>query len=352
MTRHSPKNSTALSGGDFFKILPPLLVSVVILAVLYTVLDYTTGYGQKRISILAQLLPQWQMEDWSHCMMVPFGALLIVYLDRARLVLIPRRGAVSGLIALAAGFLLYWFGFKADNIYFSYAAAELLIAGFIIWFAGWGWMRALTFPVLFLLFMWPLLFLESFIAFPLRLVVSHSGATILNLIGIPTVLNGTGLLSAADPALHLAEGQRFAVDVALPCSGIRSLFALLMVGALYGYFAVSGTWRKLVIFALAVPLAIVGNIARVVMLTIGTIALGPAKAIGTLEHPSFFHMMAGYLVFIVALGGMIGLGALLEAIRPVESSERGIPSASAAPVSPKPQGKQVGETSEEPEDLY
>jgi hypothetical protein len=63
-------------------------------------------------------------------------------------------------------------------------------------------------------------------------------------------------------------------------------------------------------------------------------------------------MMAGYLVFIVALGGMIGLGALLEAIRPVESSERGIPSASAAPVSPKPQGKQVGETSEEPEDLY
>jgi hypothetical protein len=41
------------------------------------------------------------------------------------------------------------------------------------------------------------------------------------------------------------------------------------------------------------------------MLTIGTLTIGSAKAIGTLEHPSTFHMMAGYVVFIIALGGMI-----------------------------------------------
>ncbi len=48
------------------------------------------------------------------------------------------------------------------------------------------------------------------------------------------------------------------------------------------------------------------------MLTIGTIVLGPDVAIGSLEHPTMFHMVAGYLVFIVALAGMLGIGWCLN----------------------------------------
>ena len=176
-------------------------------------------------------------------------------------------------------------------------------------------MKALAFPWAFLVFMWPLLFLESFVSFPLRMVVSHAGVFILNILGIPSVLNGTGILSAADPALHLAQGERFAVDVALPCSGMRSLFALMMVSALYGYFTLSGMTRRLLLFLAAIPLAVAGNICRIVMLTIGTLLMGSEKAIGSLEHPSFFHMLAGYVVFLVALGGMFGLAHLLSSWR-------------------------------------
>jgi exosortase len=244
--------------------------------------------------------------------MVPFAVALIVFLERAKLTAIPLAGAGSGFWILCCGLFLYWFGFKADNIYFSYAAAQILLAGLIVWFGGWAWMRALFFPWLFLIFMWPLLFLENFISFPLRMMVSHAGVLILNLVGIPSILNGTGILSAADPLRHLAQGELFAVDVALPCSGMRSLFALLMVSSLYGYFSISGVLGRLTLFLTSIPLAIAGNICRIVMLTVGTMVMGSERAIGSLEHPSFFHMLAGYVVFLVALGGMILVSSLIN----------------------------------------
>jgi hypothetical protein len=60
-------------------------------------------------------------------------------------------------------------------------------------------------------------------------------------------------------------------------------------------------------------LAVLGNLVRILMLTLGTIAFGSEFALGKnpLEHPSWFHMLAGYLVFIVALAGMMEIASLL-----------------------------------------
>jgi exosortase len=295
-----------------FRLLSAALVSLVVFAVLFGIMKYSLGYGQVRETIFNAIRAQWGLEDWGHCMMVPFAAALIVFLERSKLMTIRLAGSEAGFWILCCGFFLYWFGFKADNIYFSYAAAQILLAGLIVWFGGWAWMSALIFPWLFLIFMWPLLFLENIISFPLRMIVSHAGVVILNLIGIPSVLNGTGILSAADPIHHLAQGERFAVDVALPCSGMRSLFALLMVSALYGYFSIRSAWGRLILFLVSVPLAIAGNICRIVMLTVGTLLIGSEKAIGSLDHPSFFHMLAGYVVFLVALGGMILTSSVID----------------------------------------
>ncbi|MFZ4387861.1 MAG: exosortase/archaeosortase family protein, partial [Chthoniobacterales bacterium] len=130
----------------------------------------------------------------------------------------------------------------------------------------------------------------------------------------PCLQQGTAIVSAPDFAAGLAAGQRFAVDVANPCSGIRSLFALMMVGALFAHFTLKGAWRKWILFLCTPPLAVMGNLARILMLTIGTVAFGSDFALGKnpLEHPSWFHMTAGYLVFIVALCGMMGIGSLLN----------------------------------------
>ncbi len=112
-------------------------------------------------------------------------------------------------------------------------------------------------------------------------------------------------------------GERFRVDVADPCSGIRSLFALVMIAALYAHFMLKTWWQKAILFVASIPLAMLGNLARILMLTFGIMTLGPEIAIGSdpLKDPSLFHMLAGYLVFTIALGGMILLALLLAALR-------------------------------------
>ncbi|NDC00655.1 MAG: exosortase/archaeosortase family protein [Verrucomicrobia bacterium] len=82
-------------------------------------------------------------------------------------------------------------------------------------------------------------------------------------------------------------------------------------------------WRKILLFAASLPLAILGNFSRVLMLTFGTLLFGNDIAIGSHEDPSGYHLAAGFAVFVVALGGMVLLGRLLEGRKQPVSGDSG-----------------------------
>jgi exosortase len=283
------------------------------LSLLYAFNPYAYGYGAHMVSVLRFARFLWQGEDWQHCYLVPFAIAGMVWFERERLPKEAFSRSWAGLAMVVFGLFVYWVGYRADNIFVGYASFQILVGGIVLWLMGWTWAKALFVPWAFLLFLYPLTFLDNLIAFPLRMVMSEASVHVLNFIGIGCIKSGTAILSAPDQLAGLRAGARFSVDVANPCSGIRSLFALMMVSALYGYFTQKGPWRKAVLFLASIPLAIAGNLARILMLTLGTIAMGPELAIGTLEKPTFFHMLAGYLVFAVALAGMLGVGWLLNA---------------------------------------
>jgi len=280
---------------------------------LYAWNPYAYGYGSHMVTVLHFANVLWQGEDWQHCYLVPFAVAGMIWFERKNLPDAEFTRSWAGLAVTVVGFFVYWVGYRADNIFIAYASFQILIGGLVLWLLGWTWAKALFIPWAFLVFLYPLTFLDNLIAFPLRMVMSEASVHVLNLFGFGCIKSGTAIISAPDPLANLRAGARFSVDVADPCSGIRSLFALMMVSALYGYFTQEGAWRKAVLFLSSIPLAIAGNLARIVMLTIGTIAMGPEIAIGTLEKPTFFHMLAGYAVFAVALGGMLGIGWLINA---------------------------------------
>lgn len=290
-----------------------LLSSLAAFWLLYAWNPYAFGYGSHMVTVLHFADYIWKGEDWQHCYLVPFAIAAMIWFERENLPAEPFRRAWTGLVVMVFGFFVYWVGYRADNIFIAYASFQILVGGVILWLLGWTWAKALFIPWAFLVFLYPLTFLDNMIAFPLRMVMSEASVHVLNLVGIGCIKSGTAILSVPDPIANLRAGARFSVDIADPCSGIRSLFALMMVSALYGYFTQKGIWRKAVLFLCSIPLAIAGNLARIIMLTIGTIAMGPEMAIGTLEKPSFFHMLAGYLVFAVALAGMLGIGWLMSA---------------------------------------
>jgi exosortase len=292
----------------------PVAVMLVVLGALYAWLPYAMGYGDARGTILSFANWVWKgSEDWQHCYLVPIAIGIMIYLDRRRLMTLPVSSAWTGLFVIAFGLLVYWAGYRVDNVYIGYGSFQILTAGLVLWLLGWEWMKALAFPWMFLVFLYPLPFLDNIIAFPLRMVMSNSAVAILDFIGIDVVRQGTGILSAPEPLLGIPAGKKFSVDVADPCSGIRSLFALMMVSALYGHLTLKTWWQKAILFSSSIPLAVVGNLVRIMILTLGTIVFGSEFAIGrdALSDPSAFHMAAGYVVFAVAISGMLGISWLL-----------------------------------------
>jgi exosortase len=284
---------------------------------LYGFIPYNFGFESKARSVFEMLQRFWtdpSTADWHHGMIVPLisvGLILHRTKELEKVVIQPSGWGVLGVVAALA---LFWVGYKIDITIVGFLSLQMMIGGLILWLFGWEMMKAAAFPYAFLMFAYPFYFLDTIVAFPLRGLMCQMSQFFLNLVGVDTLRVGTALVSAPDYAKGLAQGQRFALDVATPCSGIRSLFALMMVSALYAHLTLQKGWQKWVLFLLSPALAVLGNFARMVMLTLGTILLGSAVAIGTEEHPTTFHMAAGFFVFVVALGGMVGVSRILQGI--------------------------------------
>ena len=289
------------------------LASTALLALLLA-LPYSFGVGTFQFSIGSYLWTTWTTNpDMQHGFLVLPAIGYLIYEKRRALCELSREGACfTGLVILVGGLFLFWAGNQADVLTLGLVSLMVVVVGLVWFLLGWRALLLLSFPIAFFIFAIPLPGLEA-VSFKLRMIMSQTSVFSLNLIGVNVIRQGTGILSAPDPLLGLTAGQKFSVDVADPCSGIRSLFALMMVSALYAHFTLKTWWEKWILFLCSAPLAIAGNLIRIITLTLGTVAFGSEFAIGknSLTQPSWFHEGAGYLVFVVALGGMIGIASLL-----------------------------------------
>jgi len=243
--------------------------------------------------------------EWNYCLMVPFIVGWLIWRQVPQLRAMPLTGSVYGYALLGFGFFIYLAGFLMESYYVGFGAMEFIYAGFVLLFLGWGALRLLWSPLLFLMFMWPYNFMED-VATELRNHMSALSHYVLQFIAVPNILQGTAILSPP------GSPTPFAIDIADPCSGIRSLFALVMIAAVYAFIAFDKFWQQFLIVAISVPLVFLGNLVRIIMLTLGTIHFGETFALGTNDHPSWFHEGAGYLVYFVNFGGLIGIGSLLS----------------------------------------
>lgn len=309
----------AKPGGSSLVLSPRVIAwaSGVLLAVLFLLMPYQQWDYGKRQSILIGWA-RWvsTKADWQFCMLVPFIAGWLVSMRREELRKLPWQGDWKGVLPLVAGLFFYWLGYKADTGYPGFLAVQLVLAGMILLIAGRAWMRTLFFAWLFLFFTWPMQPLEDSLASPLRPRTAAMAASLLNLAGVPSQNEGSALQSAPDKARDLQTGDAFSLDVDAKCSGINSLFALMMISALLGYLALRRPRSRLVLFVCAVPLAVAGNVARLLILVAGTLGFGSefavGKHIGDHQEMSLYHMFAGFAVFGVALVGMFALCWLFE----------------------------------------
>ncbi len=239
----------------------------------------------------------WSGADMSHAWLIPLISLWALWQRRAALRNTAGAPDWRALPIVLLGLLLYLTGLRTQQTRIVLASAILLLWSLPFHAFGWPLARQLIFPCGYLVFCIPFTFLDD-LTLPLRLISTTVSAGLLNGLAIPVTRIGT--------ALHIQAGEGFSLDVAHPCSGLRYLVAMIALTSAYAYFTQRGALRRLTLGIASVPLAMIGNIARIVLIAVVGVWLGKDTAVG------FYHDYSGYVVFAVATLLMIWVGGLMN----------------------------------------
>jgi len=98
----------------------------------------------------------------------------------------------------------------------------------------------------------------------------------------------------------------FQLNVEAPCSGLRSLLAMTALTAVYAYFTQKTFVKKWLLFLFSIPIAVAGNIGRIISIALVSITAG--QQFGTGLH----HDWSGYVLFTVSISLMVGFAKLLD----------------------------------------
>lgn len=277
-----------------------LAVSGMLLIIYAYFIAETCSLRAMPVSVFRWLADYWfHGEDYAHGPIAPVVAIgLGVWIWRGRLRPVPLSTSNLGLGIIVMAVAIYWIGAKALNPRLIAGSLAVLVFGLILYLAGWRWAKALWFPCVFLLFMIPLNFLDERLGFPLRMFATTVSTAVLNLFGMDVYNDGTSIIS------RLGRFQPLGVED--PCSGIRSLVALMALTSLYGYVTMDKAWKKWLLFFSSIPLAVIGNLVRIT--TIAFVAQGFGQELAM----RLYHDYSGYIVFSLAILCMIGLGASLN----------------------------------------
>ena len=96
-----------------------------------------------------------------------------------------------------------------------------------------------------------------------------------------------------DATVDILEIPGHTLFVADACSGLTAIVTLLPVGCVVAYFLARGWWRRLVVVASVVPLAMAANVVRVV----ATVML--VDTIGIQAAEGFLHESFGIFTYVV-----------------------------------------------------
>lgn len=267
--------------------------------ILYGLMGHTQGLESGSRSALRWMVARWSGSggDLSHGWLIPIVSAVAIWRRRKDLASAEKTASVAGLAVILFSLMLYLLGIRAQLTRLSLVSLIGLLWGIPLYLYGRRVAVLLLFPCAYLVFCIPLSFLSD-ITVPLRIFSSTVSTALLNGLGIHTERLGTIIASSA--------GGGFRFDVADPCSGLRSLLALSAIAAAYAYFTQKDLLRKGLLFAACVPLAIIGNVSRILVIALVAAAFGQELAQGVYEQ------FSGFLVFSVAALLMIAVGNLLN----------------------------------------
>jgi exosortase len=238
----------------------------------------------------------WRNPDFSHGFLVPVFAAYLIWTKKKALLEMRIAPSWSGVAVVAVGLIVMLLGSYGAAVFLSRASLVILLAGLVLSFAGWEFLRELRFALLVLFLAIPLpTIIFNQIALPLQIFASELASSLLTLFNVPVLRQGN-IIQLAAMKLEVAEA----------CSGIRSLVSLFTFAVFCGYFLEKTFLRRLVLALASVPIAIVANAVRIFGTGLCVQYWDPDKAQG------FFHEFSGWVVFLVSLGCLLVVHRIMQ----------------------------------------
>ena len=244
--------------------------------------------------------------DESHGKLIPLVVLAIFWWKRKQLVALPLKMWWPGLLLVALALGLHVVGYMVQQPKISIVALFAGIYGLMGLAWGREWLRESFFPFFLFAFCIPLGWSGVALTFPLRILVCRIVEVIChNVLAIDIMVQGTAIL---DPT------GRYQYEVAAACSGMRSLIAIVAVGVIYAMLSFRAWWRRGILMVAAVPLAVFGNVVR--MLTIVIAAEMGGQEWGARIHEGGPLGIFSLLPYAAAFAGLLLLGHWLREPQP------------------------------------
>lgn len=247
------------------------------------------------------MVDRWTAKDsyFGHGFLIPLISLYWVLKKRAELKTCERTCDPAGLVLLLAGAALQAFS-SLFRVYFLSALSLVpILFGAVAFLFGKKFLKILWFPIAFLALMVPLpLLVISQTTLKMKFFVSEISTFLISATGIPAVREGS--------YIHTPHAVMLVGD---PCSGLRSLLAFLCLGLVFAYESRANFWKKTLLVAAGLPLAILSNVVRVYVLGVLAEIYGMKFTIGAV------HDASGIVVFVMAFFLFLILKRKLEESR-------------------------------------
>lgn len=199
----------------------------------------------------------------------------------------PDRATPLGLGLVVLGLGGYLVALLQRAYFIAALAMIVLIAGLVWYLLGTAMLKRMAFPILFLIFMVPLPFVEP-LSVPLAQITGNISAECVRLFGIPITVNGA---QVSLPNTQLVVGAQ--------CSGLRSIVTLLTLVAVVVFVVEGPRWAKALLAVSSLPIAALGNVLRVSSL------LWVANTWGTDAGFKYYHDYSGIVFFLSATALLI-----------------------------------------------
>ncbi len=235
-----------------------------------------------------RLVRYWKSPDFSYCFLIPIISFYIfLEIKKKTEKEISYDSPLPGYAFLLTSVVFFLIGRLGSLETFIYLSIWLAIVGCIGVFFGKQVLVKYWFPLFILAFIVPAPpFITRLMSFKLRLISTKIAAYVLQTIGIPCYREGN-ILDLGITKLQVVHA----------CSGLRYVIPIVIISLVISYLYSRNLLNMLILSFLSIPIAVIGNATRLVLLAILSIYV----SLKVVEDP-VLHDFIGWFVFMLSAG--------------------------------------------------